>query len=108
VRRGEVVTVAARGAYSGKPRPAVVVQLELFADLESVTVCLMSSELVEAPLLRIVVDPTPDNGLEQTCQIMIDKVVTVPVARIGQHVGTLDQDTLLSLDRSLALFLGIA
>lgn len=100
--------MAARGAYSGKPRPAVVVQSELFADLDSVTLCLLSSELGEAPLARISVEPTPGNSLKQTCAVMIDKLVTVPVERVGQRMGAFDEETMLRVDRSLALFLGIA
>ena len=107
MRRGELVTVAARGDYSGKPRPALIVQADLFAELESVTVCLLSGELVEAPLIRLTVEPTPGNGLEETCQVMVDKVVTVPRARIGRVIGSLDHETLVRVDRSLALFLGV-
>jgi mRNA interferase MazF len=108
VKRGELVTVAAKGHYSSKPRPAVVIQSDLFADLDSVTLCLLSSEHVQSPLIRLAIDPTPENGLDTACAVMIDKVVTVPRAATGPRIGSLDRETLVRVDRSLALFLGIA
>ena len=108
MKRGDLVTVAARGHYSGKPRPAVVVQSDLFADLQSVAVCLLSTELVDAPLLRLTVEPSPDNGLTATCQIMVDKVVTVPREKLGQRIGELERELMIRVERSLALFLGMA
>lgn len=70
--------IAARGHNSGKPRPALVVQADIFAELQSVTVCLLSGELIDAPLLRLPVEPSEENGLSGICQIMIDKIVTIP------------------------------
>ena len=108
MKRGDLVTVAAKGHYSGRPRPALIVQADLFAELGSVTVCLLSSELIEAPLLRLTVDPSPLNGLENRCQIQIDKLVTVPRNKLGTRIGSLDHETRVRVERSLALFLGIA
>lgn len=108
MKRGDLVTVAAKGHYSGKPGPALIVQADLFAALSSVTVCLLSSELIDAPLLRLTVDPSPDNGLETRCQIQIDKLVTVPRDKLGARIGSLDHETMVTVERSLALFLGIA
>lgn len=107
MKRGDIVTVAAKGPYSGKPRPALVVQSDLFAALGSVTVCLLTSELVDAPLFRLAVDPSPENGLRSRSHIMIDKMVTVPRHVIGSRIGTLDHVAMVQVDRSLALFLGI-
>jgi mRNA interferase MazF len=108
VKRGDLVTVAAKGHYSGKPRPALIIQADLFAELQSVTVCLLTSHLVEAPLIRLTVEPNADNGLDKVCQVEIDKLVTVPRVRIGSRIGALDHETMVRVDRSLALFLGIA
>jgi mRNA interferase MazF len=80
----------------------------VFADLDSITVCLLSGEMIDAPLLRLTVEPTPQNGLETRSQIMVDKLVTVPRGKIGLKIGALEQEMLVRVDRSLALFLGIA
>ena len=107
MRRGDLVTVAAPGDY-GKPRPALVIQSDLFEELPSATLCLVASELRDAPIFRITVDPSPDNGLRRVSQIQVDKVLTVARERIGGTIGRLDDATMLKVNRSLAVFLGIA
>ena len=107
MRRGDLVTVAAPGDY-GKPRPALVIQSDLFDELSSVTLCLVTSTLRETPLFRITVDPSPENGLQRISQIQVDKVMTVARERIGGVIGRLDDATMLKVSRSLAVFVGIA
>ena len=107
MRRGDLVTVAAPGDY-GKPRPALVIQSDLFEELPSATLCLVTSELRDAPIFRITVDPSPDNGLRRVSQIQVDKVLTVARERIGSTIGRLDDETMLKVNRSLAVFIGIA
>ena len=107
MRRGDIVTVAAPGDY-GKPRPALVIQADLFDELPSVTLCLISSTLRDAPIFRITVDPAPENGLQRISQVQVDKVMTVARERIGVVVGRLDDASLLKVTRSLAVFVGIA
>jgi mRNA interferase MazF len=107
VTRGDLVTVTAHGHYAGKPRPAVIVQSDLFAELGSVAVCLLASERVDAPLFRLDLEPEA-TGLAHPSQVMIDKIVTVPRSAIGDRIGTLERDDLVRVDRALALFLGIA
>jgi len=107
MRRGDVVTVAAPGDY-GKPRPALVIQSDLFEELPSVTLCLVTSELRDAPIFRITVDPSPGNGLRRVSQVQVDKVLTVARARLGATIGRLDDATMLKVNRSLAVFVGIA
>lgn len=107
MRRGDFVTVAAPGDY-GKPRPALVIQSDLFDELPSVALCLVTSELRNAPIFRITVDPDPDNGLQSISQIQIDKILSVPRERVGSVIGRLDDATMLKVNRSLAVFAGIA
>lgn len=107
MRRGDFVTVAAPGDY-GKPRPALVIQSDLFDELPSVALCLVTSELRNAPIFRITVDPGPDNGLQSISQIQIDKILSVPRERVGAVIGRLDDAAMLKVNRSLAVFTGIA
>lgn len=107
MRRGDLVTVAAPGDY-GKPRPALVIQSDLFDELPSVTLCLVTSALRDAPIFRITVDPSPANGLQRVSQIQVDKIMTVARERAGGVIGRLDDATLLKVNRSLAVFVGIA
>lgn len=107
VKRGDIVTVAAKGAYTGKPLPALIIQSDLFAALDSVTVCLLTGEILDAPLARITINPGKKNGLKKPCQVMLDKIVTVPREKIGKRIGSLDRALMTHINRSLALFLGI-
>ncbi len=69
------MTVALQGEQ-GKPRPALVVQADQFADLASMTVLLITGTLIDAPLLRVAVEPSAQNGLTKRSQIMVDKPQT--------------------------------
>lgn len=108
MRRGELVTVALPGDY-GKPRPAVVVQADLFNETHaSVTVAPVTSTLVNAPLFRLAVEPSAQNGLRALSQVMVDKLTSVRRERIGATIGALEPDALARVNRALALWLGIA
>jgi mRNA interferase MazF len=107
LRRGDLVTVVLPGDY-GKPRPAVVVQSDLFNETHaSVTVAPVTSTLVDAPLFRLVVEPSAANGLVTLSQIMVDKLTSVGRRRIGERIGRLEGDELSRVNRALALWLGI-
>lgn len=108
MKRGDIVTVALQGDF-GKPHPALIIQSDLFNETHaSVTVLLISSEIVGAPLFRITVDPTSENGLMKISQIQVDKIMTIRQERIGGVVGRLDEDALISVNRALAVWIGIA
>ena len=107
MKRAYLVTIAVQGDF-GKPRPALVIQSDNFASHATVTVLLVSSALVDAPLFRVAVQPTPDNGLQKPSQIMVDKVMTVKRDKIGGAFGRLDPGQMLEIERCLAVFLGIA
>jgi mRNA interferase MazF len=102
LERGLVVTVASPGVYSGKPRPAVVVQANRWLDGHpSITLCPLTSTLIDAPLVRIAVAPSPGNGLRKRSQLMADKLFTVPAAAIGSMVGRLEATAMADLDLAL-------
>ena len=107
MRRGQFVTVATSGDY-GKPRPALVVQSDLFAELPSVVICPLTTMLREdADQFRLEVDPSKRNGLREVSQIAIDKITVVPAAKIGGVIGEASDALLTRVNRALALFLGI-
>lgn len=105
--RGDLVTVALQGDF-GKPRPALVVQADQFEAHSSVTVLPITSTLIDAPLLRVTVQPGAENGLRKPSQVMVDKAITVKRGRIGDAFGRVNADTLVEIERRLAVFLGIA
>lgn len=108
MKRGDIWTVAGGADYAGKPRPAVIVQSDLFDGTQSVTVCPFTTDATDAPLMRIAVRPDAANGLREPCRLMVDKLVTVPRSRLGAPIGTLDVETMGQLGRSIVVFLGLA
>lgn len=107
MRRGDLVTVALQGDL-GKPRPALVIQSDLFEALPSVTILPVTSALIDAPLLRIPLTPDARNGLHVASQLMVDKPQSVARSRVGAPFGRVDDETLLAVNRALAVFLGLA
>lgn len=101
------MTVALPGDQ-GKPRPALVVQADHFDDLASATVLPITSTLIDAPLMRVPVEPGEENGLARRSQIMVDKPQTPSRNRLGPVVGRLDAATMVTVNRTLAVFLGLA
>lgn len=106
MKRGYFVTIALQGDF-GKPRPALIIQSDLFSEHSTVTVVLVSATLIEAPLLRITVYPDNDNGLQKISQIMIDKSMTVKKEKIGNILGSANHEVMIEVERCLAVFLGI-
>jgi len=104
--RGDLVTIALQGD-DGKPRPALVTQADQFDEHASVTVLPITSTLVVAPLLRIAIQPSDRNGLQKPSQVMIDKALTVKRDKVGPAIGHIEPGTLVEVERSLAVFLGI-
>lgn len=107
MKRGDLVTIALPGDF-GKPRPALIIQSDQFQETGTVTVLLVSGTLVDAPLIRTPIEPTPANGLNKRSQVMVDKAMSVKRDRIGGTIGHLDTETMLAVTRALAVFLAIA
>ncbi|HEX9831481.1 MAG TPA: type II toxin-antitoxin system PemK/MazF family toxin [Mycobacterium sp.] len=108
MRRGDIHIAAVRGAYTGKPRPVVIVQDDRFDATASVTVCPLTTDLVEAPLTRLAIEPTVSTGIEQQSHIMVDKITTMARAKVREYIGRLADEDLIRLDRALIVFLGLA
>ena len=108
LKRGDVVICVAPGDY-GKPRPAVVVQSDLFnGSHASVVVCLITSHLEDAPLFRIPVPAGITTGLKQQSQVMVDKVIAIPRNKIVGRAGMLGAGPLKEIDHALRLWLELA
>ena len=68
----------------------------------------MSSLLLEAPLIRVSVAPDEGNGLNKPSQVMVDKAMTIKRERLGPAFGVAGAAAMIEVERSLAVFLGIA
>jgi len=108
MKRGEVWTVSGRGPYSAKPRPALIIQDDRFDANDSIAICAFPTDPADAPLLRLPVEPSSQNGLLEPSRLMIDKITTLPRSRMGARIGRLEPEVIGRLDRALLVFLGLA
>jgi mRNA interferase MazF len=108
VNRGEIYAAATRGAYTGKPRPVVIIQDDRFDATASVTVCPLTTNSVDAPLTRIAIEPSELNGLDHASALMVDKITTMPRDGLRERLGRLPEDDVVRLNRALIVFLGLA
>jgi len=109
LRRGDLVTVAAKGPYTGKPRPALVVQAsETLPYRDSVTICLLTADVIDASLFRVRIEPAPAYGLNQPSDVMADKILTVPRSVLSaKPFGKLSAADLARVDAALRFWLGL-
>jgi len=68
----------------------------------------VTAGLVDAPLIRPAIQPTPENGLRKPSQVMIDKALSVTRDRLEPSFGRLDDGAMLPVTRPLAVFPGFA
>jgi mRNA interferase MazF len=108
VKRGELWTISGGPGFAGKPRPALVVQNDIYPETATVTICPITSDGMQTLVLRQAVEPDDLNGLRRSSRVMIDKVTTLPRSRLGQRIGTLSDEDMTRIDRALLVFLRLA
>ena len=108
MKRGEVWTVAGGRDYAGKPRPAVILQDDAFDATASITLCPFTSHAVDAPLMRLPIEPSDQNGLRSASYVMIDKITTVSKGKLERRAGRLSDEDTVRVNRAVLVFLGLA
>ena len=108
MKRGEVWTVAGGPDYTGKPRPVAILQDDRFDATNSITICPFTTDPTDAPMFRLPLHPNQRNGLRTPCRLMVDKITTVPKTKVRSHVGRLDDEDIVRLNRAVLVFLGLA
>ena len=93
--------------YAGKPRPVAILQDDRFEDLLSVTFCPFTTNPTPAPLFRLPVEPTEDNGLKEGSRLMVDKITTVAKSKLGERIGRLNDEDIVRLNRAIVVFFGL-
>ena len=108
MRRGDIWTVVSGKDYAGKPHPVVIVQDDSFAATASISIRAVTSDETDAPLFRLLVEPNARNGLRTASRLMVDKITTVPKAKVGAQIGRLDDEDIVRLNQAMLVFLGLA
>jgi mRNA interferase MazF len=106
--RGEIWTIAGGKDYAGKPRPMVVLQDDRFDATASITICAFTTDPTEAPLFRLLIEPSARNGLRAPGRLTVDKITTIPKAKVGSRIRSLGDEDVLRLNRAVLVFLGLA
>ena len=108
MKRGDIWIVAGGSGYAGKPRPAVILQADAFDATASITICPLTSHIVQAPLMRLSIAPSERNGLRSASDVMIDKITTVARTKLERRIGRLSDADLVRVKRAAVVFLGLA
>lgn len=93
MKRGEIWTVSGGADFTGKPRPAVVMQDDTFDATTSVTICPLTTDPTKAQLLRPIVTPSKQNGLSGPSRAMVDKSRRSEGAEPGIELAALPTTT---------------
>lgn len=108
MKRGEIWTVSGGPDYAGKPRPAIILQDDAFDATASITLCPLTTHQIDAPLIRLSVEPSAQNGIKATSHVMIDKITTVSKKKLENRVGLLSDEDVVRVNRAIVVFLGLA
>ena len=108
LKRGEIWTVAGGADYTGKPRPAIVVQSDKFDATRSVIVCPLTGTAMDAEPARFAIAPSQMNGLQARSYAMVDKISSIPKTKVGRRIGQLHADDVALLNQHVILFFGLA
>ena len=68
----------------------------------------VTGEIRGAPLFRVTVEPSEANGVKKVPQVIVDNPVSARHERIGKPFGNLEDETLLRVNRALAVWIGLA
>jgi mRNA interferase MazF len=108
LKRGEIWTIAGGADYAGKPRPAIIIQSDQFDATLSIVVCPLTGTDADAEPARFAITPSEGNGLRARSYVMVDKISSIPKAKVGRRIGQLDTGDIVRLNQRVILFLGLA
>jgi mRNA interferase MazF len=74
----------------------------------SSTICPLTSLVVDAPLIRLPIAPTKQNGVQAVSHVIVDKITTVAKSTLQKRVGKLADDDRVRINRAVVMFLGVA
>lgn len=106
IKRGEIWSVLWTGLAS-KPRPALVIQSEKFRTTDTDILALITSEENENEYLRIPIKADDENGLMEDSFICLDKLMAIPINKLGAKFGIASVEIMREIDKHLIKILGL-
>ncbi len=108
MKRGFIVSVAGGGDFLGKPRPALIVQDDLFNEFHpSITICPISSHLTGDYIYRVPIAQGTDTGLLLDSEVEADKITSVWTRRIGNRMGRAPDAVMFAVDAAMRRWLSL-
>ena len=108
IARGSIVLAAGPGDYTGKPRPFLVVQSDVFNEVhQSVTLCPLSTTVGGEALFRVSFDAGGDTGLMREGEVQVDKVQSLRRARVVKTIGHASASAMERVDQALRRWLAL-
>jgi mRNA interferase MazF len=108
VNRGDIYGVAGKGDFAGKPRPALIVQSDIFNPHHpSLTACPITTTITGDGLFRIAIPADDDSGLKTDSEVEIDKLQAVRRDRVGRRIGRASEEVMAAVDEALRRWLDL-
>lgn len=108
MKRGEIWTQSGGPGYAGKPRPALILQSDLLTGTDSIITCPFTSQANENVPTRPRFFPDANNGLRETSDLMVDKIMTVARSKLGKKMGSISAEDMERVEDAMLLVLGFA
>jgi mRNA interferase MazF len=108
LKRGTLVVLSGKSDFDGKPRPAVIVQANQYLGVnDALTVCPLTSRLAGSLDLRVLIEPTPENGLRLPSEVQVDKVTTTRRSLVAREIGHLTDAQMAAISVRLRSWLDL-
>lgn len=96
------------GGFASEARPCLVVQAaETFPSDTTVTLCPITTEIRNAPLIRIPIGPGHGTGLRDASEVEVDLISTYRVDSVDRIVGAASRITMQQVDAALRRWLSL-
>jgi mRNA interferase MazF len=108
LRRGQIVLTAQKGDYSGKLRPAIIVQRDSTLSVSNgVTLCGLTSRIAATEPMRVLLIPDEGVGIDAPSMVMVDKILTLRRDGIQAVVGMAPASKMREIDAALRRWLDL-
>jgi mRNA interferase MazF len=109
IRHGNVV-ILNLGNNIGQPRAAVIIQADILNEelnLATIIVIPSSSKLRNMKVIRYIIEPSANNGLQTASQAMIEKVMQIEKTKVQKVIGQIAKKQIDEIEARLLAVLGI-
>ena len=111
-RRGQLYWLdwnPARGSEQAGRRPALIVQTDVPNSIERypLTIVVAVTTALKGYMSCVRIEPTPENGLSQTSEVLCNQIQSVSKDRLLQRIGNITEDELDEVGEKLRYILAL-